>query len=97
MAGPIPNSRAVAFMSRGISRNMALDGSLLAAINAYNGPLGVYFVNPASFEAIPRGAGGGDVNGSANQANLLGQAGTDGQAVAVPRQLTGAGNFCGIV
>ena len=39
--------------------------------------------------------GGGNLNGSANQALLLGQAGTSGQRIAVPR--ANAGNYTGVV
>jgi hypothetical protein len=88
----LPNGRDVVFMSRGIARNMQLDGRLLDAINNFNGPTGRYFTDPNSFEAIPRAAGGGDVNGSANTANLLGQAGTAGRAGQVPRNLGAAVN-----
>lgn len=82
---PIPNSRDAAFMSRGIARNMALDGKLLDLINAFNGPGGRYYVDPASFEAIPRAQGGGNNNGSANTAHMMGQAGTDASQLGSPR------------
>jgi hypothetical protein len=92
-----PNERLVSYMSRGISRNMALDRTLLNAINAFNGPDGPYFTDPNSFEAIPRANGGGDANGSANIANLLGQSGTAGRAGAVPRNIGAAVNpFAGM-
>jgi hypothetical protein len=39
--------------------------------------------------------GGGDLNGSANTANLLGHAGTAAQRIAVPR--TNLGNYTGII
>ena len=42
----------------------------------------------------PLASGGGNLNGSTNQ-QLLGQAGTAGVRVSVPR--TTAGNFCGVV
>lgn len=44
-------------------------------------------------------SGGGDLNGSANIANLLGQAGTAGVQITVPRANIKAsgGNYCGIV
>jgi hypothetical protein len=45
--------------------------------------------------ANPQPLGGGNLNGSANQALLLGQAGTNGSRIAVPRTM--AGNFTGIV
>jgi hypothetical protein len=43
--------------------------------------------------------GGGNLNGSANMANLLGQAGTASQRINVPRAAikTGGGNYCGVV
>jgi hypothetical protein len=91
MTTPVPNSRDVTAMSRGISRNMALDGSLLAAINAFNGPTGRFYVDPGSFEAIPRGQGGGDLNGSTGPM-LFGQAGTAGRAIGVPRNVGSAVN-----
>ena len=84
MTTPVPNSREVAFRSRGIARNMALDGTLLAAINAYNGPTGRYYVDPNSFEAIPHAQGGGNLNGSA-ATPLFGQSGTSGQKLGLPR------------
>jgi hypothetical protein len=87
---PIPNSRDVTFMSRGIARNMALDGLLLDRINAFNGPAGRFYVDPASFEAIPRGLGGGDANGT-SATIFFGQSGTIGRRPGVPRQL-GSGN-----
>lgn len=94
-----PNQRDVTAMSRGISRNMALDGALLDKINAFEGPSGRYWVDPASFQAIPRASGGGDLNGSANTANLLGHAGTGLDRLSVPRQniKAGGGNYCGVV
>jgi hypothetical protein len=45
--------------------------------------------------AVPLASGGGNLNGSANIANLLGQAGTAGVRIAVPR--ANAGNYTGIV
>ena len=39
--------------------------------------------------------GGGNLNGSANIANLLGQAGTAGRKISVPR--ASAGNYTGVV
>lgn len=39
--------------------------------------------------------GGGNLNGSANIANLLGQAGTAGLRISVPRTM--AGNYTGVV
>lgn len=45
--------------------------------------------------AVPLASGGGNLNGSANTANLLGQAGTSGRKIAVPRQSTG--NYTGVV
>ena len=45
--------------------------------------------------AQPQASGGGNLNGSANMANLLGQAGTAGQRINVPR--ANAGNFTGVV
>jgi hypothetical protein len=89
----IPNSRIVAYMSRGVSRNMQLDGRLLDAINTFNGPGGPYYVDPASFEAIPLATGGGDANGSANVANLLGQSGTDGSQLGQPRLIGSASHL----
>ena len=88
---PVPNSRDVAFMSRGISRNLALDGLLLDTINAFNGPGGRYYVAPGSFEAIPYGQGGGNLNGS-TALWYQGQAGTSARAIAVPRNLGSAVN-----
>jgi hypothetical protein len=44
--------------------------------------------------------GGGDLNGSANLANLLGQAGTGCDRVSVSRfnsMKAGGGNYCGVV
>jgi hypothetical protein len=81
-----PNGRDVTFMSRGISRNVQLDRTLLNAINAFNGPSGPFYVDPASFEAIPRGVGGGDANGTAAQI-YFGQSGTSARAGQVPRNL----------
>lgn len=40
-------------------------------------------------------AGGGNLNGSANTAHLIGQAGTAGTRIAVPRQ--NARNYTGVV
>jgi hypothetical protein len=68
---PEPNSRRVAAITPGISRNM--QPNPLAATNQ----------------------GGGDLNGSANTANLLGHAGTAAQRIAVPR--SNLGNYTGIV
>jgi hypothetical protein len=45
--------------------------------------------------AMPQATGGGNLNGSANQALLLGQAGTNGSRIAVPRTM--AGNYTGVV
>ena len=45
--------------------------------------------------AAPLASGGGNLNGSANTANLLGHAGTAAQRIAVPR--TNAGNYTGVV
>jgi hypothetical protein len=45
--------------------------------------------------AVPQATGGGNLNGSANQALLLGQAGTNGSRIDVPR--TNAGNYTGVV
>ena len=64
----------------GISRNMEWD----------IGPDGATLPG-----AAPLASGGGNLNGSANTANLLGQAGTSGRKIAVPRQSTG--NYTGIV
>jgi hypothetical protein len=50
-------------------------------------------VEPAA--ATPFAQGGGNLNGSANTALLLGHAGTAAQRIAVPRN--NAGNFCGVV
>jgi hypothetical protein len=47
--------------------------------------------------ATPFAQGGGNLNGSANTALLLGQAGTAGVRVAVARLPPGSGNYCGIV
>lgn len=94
-----PNERDVTAMSRGIARNMALDGALLDRINAFNGVGGRFYVDPTSFQAIPLASGGGDLNGSANTANLLGHAGTGEDRLSVPRQniKAGGGNYCGVV
>ena len=43
----------------------------------------------------PANSGGGNLNGSANQALLLGQAGTSGQHLSMPRH--SAANGCGII
>lgn len=43
----------------------------------------------------PNNMGGGNLNGSANAVLKLGQAGTSGQRIAVPR--ASAGNFTGVV
>jgi hypothetical protein len=92
----IPNSRDVTFMSRGIGRNMQLDGRLLDAINTFNGPGGPFYVDPNSFEAIPRAAGGGNNNGSANDAHKMGQAGTAGDQLGSPRMIGSTNhNFAG--
>ena len=45
--------------------------------------------------AVPQATGGGNLNGSANVANLLGQAGTAGRRISVPR--ASAGNYTGVV
>jgi hypothetical protein len=45
--------------------------------------------------AVAQAAGGGDLNGSSNTAHLLGQAGTAGQRINVPR--ASAGNYTGVV
>lgn len=44
-------------------------------------------------------SGGGNLNGSANVANLLGHAGTGADRLSVPRQniKAGSGNYCGII
>ena len=96
MTNPVPNSREVAFRSRGIARNMALDGSFLAAINAYNGPTGRYYVDPNSFEAIPLASGGGNLNGSA-ATPLFGKSGTNGSKAQLIRTPRSGGNYCGTV
>jgi len=41
--------------------------------------------------------GGGNLNGSANTANLLGQAGTAAQRIAIARRPPNSGNYCGVV
>jgi hypothetical protein len=84
MTNPVPNSRDVTFMSRGIARNMALDGTLLAKINAFNGPTGRFYVDPGSFEAIPLAQGGGNLNGS-QATPLFGQSGANGAKLGLPR------------
>lgn len=95
---PEPNSRDVTAVTRGICRNMQLTGERLAEINTANGgPGGRYYTDPASFEALPLASGGGDLNGSANQALLLGQAGTNATSYQMPRKFSCSGNFCGIV
>jgi hypothetical protein len=43
----------------------------------------------------PLASGGGDLNGSANAAQLLGQSGTAGRRISMPRR--GGGNYTGIV
>jgi hypothetical protein len=90
-----PNERDVAFMSRGISRNLALDGALLDRINAFNGPDGPFYTDPNSFEAIPLAQGGGNLNGSQNTAHLIGQAGTACTAISLPRHMGAGDQFAG--
>lgn len=47
----------------------------------------------------PTSTGGGNLNGSANIANLLGQSGTNATQLQMPRAniRAGGGNYCGIV
>jgi hypothetical protein len=45
----------------------------------------------------PNSQGGGNLNGSTNVANLLGQAGTAAQRIAVGRRPMNSGNYCGVV
>ena len=89
---PVPNSRDVTAWSRGIARNMQLDPAMLAQIDAFNGPTGRYYVDPASFQAIPRAAGGGDLNGSAALI-FFGQAGTDASQLGQPRLIGSASHL----
>jgi hypothetical protein len=80
---PEPNvSGAIYGPTAGISRNMQWE----------LGPGDV-----VNFAAGAPGTGGGDLNGSANTANLLGQAGTAGVRIAVPRKPPNPGNYCGII
>lgn len=77
---PEPNSSGAVFgPTLGVSRNLQWD----------IGPQGQLVA------AQPLASGGGDLNGSANTANLLGHAGTGAQRIAVPRQ--GTGNYTGII
>ena len=48
-------------------------------------------------DATPFAQGGGNLNGSANTAHLLGQAGTAAQRIAVARRPPNSGNYCGVV
>lgn len=70
-------------ITAGIARNMQAD---LAAPETQDAPQLL-------------GQGGGNLNGSANQAHLMGQAGTAGTKIALPRQniKVGGGNYCGTV
>jgi hypothetical protein len=52
-------------------------------------------VEPA--DATPYAQGGGNLNGSANTAHLMGQAGTAAQRIAVARRPPNSGNYCGVV
>ena len=90
-----PNSRDTTGISRGISRNLWLDQAALDAINAANGPGGRFYVDPASFEALPLATGGGDANGTA-AFFFKGQVGTGAGKLNLPRQAVG-GTFTGIV
>ena len=69
----------------GISRNMQID--IEPAVEAILLGLGV--------DAYAQG--GGNLNGSANTANLLGHAGTAAQRIAVPRRPPNSGNYCGVI
>jgi hypothetical protein len=75
-----PNGRDVAATTFGISRNMQL---------------GLALSPETRNEIASYAAGGGNLNGSANQANLLGHAGTGADRVSVPRLFRV--NYCGIV
>jgi hypothetical protein len=84
---PIPNvSGAIFGPTAGISRNMQADigpqGELVAA---------------GSPQATPVAQGGGDLNGSANTAHLMHQAGTNATRWQMPRKFANPGNWCGIV
>lgn len=80
----IPNqSGAVYGPTAGISRNMQID--IEPPVQAVLLGLGL--------DAYAQG--GGNLNGSQNTALLLGQAGTAGVRIAVPRQ--GIGNYTGII
>ena len=48
-------------------------------------------------DATPFAQGGGNLNGSANTAHLMGQAGTAGARIALPRRPPNAGNYCGVI
>ena len=77
---PLPNASGAIFgPTLGVSRNLQWD----------IGPLGQ--IEPL---AVAPGSGGGNLNGSANTANLLGHAGTAAQKIAVPRAMSG--NYTGL-
>jgi hypothetical protein len=48
-------------------------------------------------DMTPFAQGGGDLNGSANTAHLMYQAGTNATRWQMPRKFANSGNWCGIV
>ena len=80
----IPNQSGAIFgPTAGISRNMQVDIEPPVEAILLGLGLDVY------------AQGGGNLNGSQNTALLLGQSGTAGVRIAVPR--AGAGNYTGII
>jgi len=82
-----PNMRDVTARTWGIARTMWHD---LPGVGdpASPDPLGLFG---------QAGGGGGNLNGSRNQAHLMGQAGTGCDRVSLPRKPNNPGNYCGVV
>jgi hypothetical protein len=79
---PLPNQSGATFgPTLGVSRNLNWD----------IGPQGQLVA------AQPLAQGGGDLNGSANVAHLMYQAGTNATRWQMPRKFCNSGNWCGIV
>ena len=81
----VNQSGAIYGPTAGISRNMQID--IEPPVEAVLLGLGLN----------PYAQGGGNLNGSQNTAHLMGQAGTAGQRISVPRLPMNSGNFCGVV
>lgn len=77
-------------ITRGIARNMMLD--LAPELGGFGE------TEPADVPS-PETRGGGNLNGSANTAHLMGHAGTGMDRLSVPRQAVkvGGGNYCGVI